>query len=122
MTPIIRSSRAGDDIAGSSDAICPITNEGGFFRYAANRDWSAPHTAKLLADNADLIRLYLDAGEALERREYLDLARRTIDWVQRVLARPRGGFAASQAADSAYYERAKAEARRPVVAHDSEGG
>lgn len=85
------------------------TEDGGFFRYAANRDWSAPHTAKLLPDNADLIRLYLDAGAALECREYVDLAKRTIDWVQRVLARPRGGFAASQAADTAYYERSKAD-------------
>jgi uncharacterized protein YyaL (SSP411 family) len=81
---------------------------GGFFRYASNRDWSAPYTAKLLADNADLIRLYLDAGEALERQEYLNLAQRTIDWVQRVLARPQGGFAASQAADTDYYEQSKA--------------
>jgi hypothetical protein len=84
--------------------------DGGFFRYASNRDWSAPHTAKLLLDNADLIRLYLDAGETLEHREYIDQARRAIDWVQRVLARPRG-FAASQAADTAYYERSAVDAR-----------
>jgi uncharacterized protein YyaL (SSP411 family) len=93
-----------DHLARLSDA-----GNGGFFRYASNRDWSEPHTAKLLPDNAELIRLYLDAGEALERREYLDLAKRTIDWVQRVLARPQGGFAASQAADSEYYGRSHAE-------------
>jgi hypothetical protein len=84
---------------------------GGFFRCASNRDWSAPHTAKLLGDNADLIRLYLDAGEALERQEYLDLAKRTIGWVQRILARPGGGFAASQAADAQYYARPHADPR-----------
>ena len=92
-------------------AILSDPNDGGFFRCASNRDWSAPHTAKLLADNADLVRLYLDAGEALERRHYVDLARRTLAWVQRVLARPRGGFAASQAADSAYYDRASSADR-----------
>jgi hypothetical protein len=86
---------------------------GGFFRYASNRDWSAPYTAKLLPDNADLIRLYLEAGEALERHDYLKLAQRTIDWVQRVLARPQGGFAASQAADRHYYE--QSEAARPSL-------
>jgi uncharacterized protein YyaL (SSP411 family) len=85
--------------------------DGGFFHYASNRDWSAPHTAKLLLENADLIRLYLDAGETLERRDYVDQAKRTIDWVQRVLARPHGGFAASQAADSVYYGTLTAHAR-----------
>jgi uncharacterized protein YyaL (SSP411 family) len=104
-----------DLVTASLDRLTRLSdpNEGGFFRYASNRDWSGPHTAKLLADNADLIRLYLDAGEALERRQYLDLARRTLDWVQRVLARPRGGFAASQSANSSYYERA-AEADRTL--------
>lgn len=40
---------------------------GGFFRYAANRDWTDPHTEKLLADNAALMRAfangYLYTGE-----------------------------------------------------------
>jgi len=90
--------------------------EGGFFRYASHRDWSAPHTEKILQDNAELIRLYLDAGEALNRAEYLDRARRAIDWVHRVLARPdEGGFAASQAADRLYYEADSADARSSRV-------
>ena len=33
--------------------------EGGFFRYSTARDWSGPHFEKTLADNADLLRLYL---------------------------------------------------------------
>ena len=40
---------------------------GGFFRYAGNRDWTDPHTEKLLADNAAVVRAfangYLYTGE-----------------------------------------------------------
>ena len=96
----------------SLDALTALCDPdgGGFFRYASNRDWTRPYTAKLLADNADLIRLYLDAGETLGDQRYVEVAQRTLAWVQRVLARP-NGFAASQAADSAYYERVSAGGR-----------
>jgi uncharacterized protein YyaL (SSP411 family) len=98
-----------DLVTRSLDALTALCDpdDGGFFRYATNRDWTGPDTAKLLADNADLIRLYLDAGEALGEQRYVELAQRTLAWVQRVLARPHR-FAASQAADSVYYERVRA--------------
>ena len=42
-------------------------DRGGFFRYAGNRDWTEPHTEKLLADNAAVVRAfangYLYTGE-----------------------------------------------------------
>jgi uncharacterized protein len=86
--------------------------EGGFFRYAASRDWSRPHTEKLLQDNAELIRLYLEAGVVLERGEYLETAARAIRWAETVLADGReGGFGTSQAADETYYGLASADAR-----------
>ena len=31
--------------------------EGGFFRYAAGRDWARPHTEKMLDDQAGLVEL-----------------------------------------------------------------
>jgi uncharacterized protein YyaL (SSP411 family) len=33
-------------------------DDGGFYRYAGARDWSEPHTEKLLADNAALLRAF----------------------------------------------------------------
>jgi uncharacterized protein YyaL (SSP411 family) len=36
--------------------------EGGFFRYATQRDWSVPHYEKMLEDNARLAWLYLEAS------------------------------------------------------------
>lgn len=38
------------------------TVEGGFFRYATQRDWSIPHYEKMLEDNARLVRLYAHAA------------------------------------------------------------
>ena len=36
--------------------------EGGFFRYATQRDWTVPHYEKMLEDNARLVLLYLEAS------------------------------------------------------------
>lgn len=40
---------------------------GGFFRYAATRDWQRPHREKLLEVNAALLTVYAEASVALER-------------------------------------------------------
>lgn len=40
---------------------------GGFYRYSAARDWSSPHTEKLLADNAALATILAQSSVALER-------------------------------------------------------
>jgi hypothetical protein len=54
---------------------------GGFYRYARNRDWGAPHHAKLLDTNAALVRAfanaYLYTGEGAYRRP----AERTVDYL-----------------------------------------
>lgn len=90
--------------------------EGGFFRYAAHRDWSGPHTEKVLSDNALLIRLHLDAGTQFQRDDYIERAERALRWVHQTLADAQeGGFAASQAADAAYYRLDSAEARASRV-------
>lgn len=86
--------------------------EGGFFRYGSNRDWSRPQTEKLLQDNAELIRLHLEAGVVLDQSEYLERAGRAIRWAQTVLADARdGGFGGSQTANDAYYRLDSADAR-----------
>jgi uncharacterized protein YyaL (SSP411 family) len=86
--------------------------EGGFFRYASQRDWGRPHTEKVLLDNALLIRLHLDAAAVLQRGDYLERAGRALRWVHERLAHPRdAGFSGSQAADTDYYSRATIDER-----------
>ena len=82
--------------------------EGGFFRYATARDWSAPHYEKMLAENADLIRLYLEACTVLDRRDYAETARHALDYVLlNLLDEEQRGFYGSQDADEKYYHRDK---------------
>ena len=66
---------------------------GGFHRYSVDERWLVPHFEKMLYDNALLASVYLRAG-------YDDVARRTLDYVQRDLALEGGGFASSQDADT----------------------
>ncbi len=45
---------------------------GGFFRYAGNRDWSAPHFEQMLYTQALLGKLYIRAGQTFKRPDYRD--------------------------------------------------
>ncbi len=77
---------------------------GGFFRYAANADWSAPHYEKMANDQAQLLKLYLRAYKATGQPAYLDTARGVLSYVDGVLwDRQRGYFYSSQEADAEYY-------------------
>ncbi|GJM21196.1 MAG: hypothetical protein DHS20C15_11110 [Planctomycetota bacterium] len=53
--------------------------EGGFFRTCEARDWRRPHTEKLLETNAGLTRNYLEAGQLLDRADFLEVGRRTAE-------------------------------------------
>ncbi len=83
---------------GASPLRDPI--EGGFFRYAVNRDWSEPHYERMLYDNAQLLDLYTQAwkltGEGWARAVALGIAR----FLTGVLALPGGGFASAQDSES----------------------
>ena len=90
------------------DAVCwrGLFDEvdGGFFRYAANRDFSRPHTEKLLEDQVALVPLLLDAARRTGRIGYHRRAGDVVRYVHRTLADPeRGVFFASQQADEEYY-------------------
>jgi uncharacterized protein YyaL (SSP411 family) len=73
---------------------------GGFHRYAVDAIWLVPHFEKMLYDNAQLARVYLDAfrafGDANDRR----VASETLDYVAREMTGPEGGFYSTQDADS----------------------
>jgi uncharacterized protein YyaL (SSP411 family) len=82
--------------------------EGGFFRYATARDWSAPHYEKMLADNAELVWLYLAASVVLGRDDYAETARMVLDYTMlSLLDEEQRGFYGSQDADEKYYHRDK---------------
>ena len=66
-------------------------NDGGFYRCAAEPDWSAPQPEKLLETNAALLRLYLDAADILRVARYRERAAETLRFVQTWLADPVDG-------------------------------
>jgi uncharacterized protein YyaL (SSP411 family) len=91
--------------------------DGGFFRCAATRDWRQPQTEKLLDVNAALLRLFLDAADALDVARYREVAAGAVRYLQACLADvEHGGWAGSQEADETYYAARTREARAGVRA------
>ena len=79
--------------------------DGGFFRYAAAREWTRPHTEKMLEDQAAMVGLLIDRLDRLRARELARTGARR-DAVRAAHARRHdagGGFYASQRADEDYY-------------------
>jgi uncharacterized protein YyaL (SSP411 family) len=80
------------------------TIAGGFFRCAANRDWSAPQTEKVLPENAQLLSTFLHAYQSLGEEKYLDTARGIASYISHSLYdAEQGYFYGSQDADEEYY-------------------
>ncbi|WP_299760022.1 thioredoxin domain-containing protein [uncultured Pontibacter sp.] len=73
---------------------------GGFARYSVDADWLVPHFEKMLYDNGQLISLYAEAYQATREPLYHDVVYETINFVERELMSPEGGFYSSLDADS----------------------
>ena len=73
---------------------------GGFARYSTDEHWLVPHFEKMLYDNAQLVRAYLDGfrmgGDPLYRR----VVEETLEYVRREMTAPEGCFYSTQDADS----------------------
>lgn len=69
--------------------------DGGFHRFAAQANWQEPAYEKMLADNAALATVYLDAGQATGNQRWKDTARVLLEFMKRDLRRAGGSFAAS---------------------------
>ena len=71
---------------------------GGFFRYTVDPGWDTPHFEKMLYDNAHLAWLYQRAAIVLRQPRYRDIARSTLDFMQRELLDASGGLYSSTSA------------------------
>ncbi|MBS3061926.1 MAG: thioredoxin domain-containing protein [Candidatus Diapherotrites archaeon] len=78
--------------------------EGGFFRYCTTREWSIPHSEKMLEDNAQLVEIFGRAGNRFKKPDYIKTAQKTMDYLEKNLKDPVSGlFNGSQTADEKYY-------------------
>jgi uncharacterized protein len=73
---------------------------GGFARYSVDADWFAPHFEKMLYDNAQLLTLYSQAYTLTGSELYKHVVYQTVEFLQRELAGPDGGFYSALDADS----------------------
>ncbi len=89
---------------------------GGFHRYAVDAEWRVPHFEKMLYDQAQLTLAFLEAAALTGDARYAEVAIDTLDYVERALTDPRGGFYSAEDADSVPPE----HAREPHP-HKSEG-
>jgi hypothetical protein len=77
---------------------------GGFFRYTVDPDWLTPHYEKMLYTQALLAQVYLRAARALDRPDFVELARDTLDFALEAMRGKEGGFVASLSAVDAQGE------------------
>jgi len=73
---------------------------GGFARYATDAEWKIPHFEKMLYDNAQLISLYSTAYTITKKELYKTVVYETIEFINRELKSPLGGFYCAIDADS----------------------
>ena len=73
---------------------------GGFCRYSTDNRWMIPHFEKMLYDNGQLLSIFARALQFGPDQLFEDAITQTIDWLQRDLRHPKGGFFSSVDADS----------------------
>ncbi len=73
---------------------------GGFHRYSVDDRWLVPHFEKMLYDNALLSRLYLEAYQVTGNQSFRRVAEGILEYVQREMTGPSGGFYSAEDADS----------------------
>jgi uncharacterized protein YyaL (SSP411 family) len=69
---------------------------GGFHRYATEPSWSVPHFERMLYDNAQLLRVYVEAFRATDAPLYRSVALDIGHYLHREMMAPEGGFFTAQ--------------------------
>jgi uncharacterized protein YyaL (SSP411 family) len=73
---------------------------GGFHRYAVDEAWRVPHFEKMLYDQAQLAECYLSAYQITHETTFAEDARDVLNFVNREMTSPEGGFLSAEDADS----------------------
>lgn len=73
---------------------------GGFARYSVDDHWHVPHFEKMLYDNAQLVSLYSEAFQLTRNGEYKHVVEETLEFIDREMTGPDGGFYSALDADS----------------------
>ncbi len=73
---------------------------GGFHRYSVDAHWLVPHFEKMLYDNAQIPRLYLEAFQVTGEPFLGRIVEETLDYLLRDMRHPDGGFYSATDADS----------------------
>ena len=73
---------------------------GGFHRYATDQQWRVPHFEKMLYDNALLAVAYLEGYQITGREDFARVAREVLEYLDREMSAPGGGFYSATDADS----------------------
>ena len=81
---------------------------GGFHRYSVDAKWLVPHFEKMLYDNAQLAKVYLQAYQLTQEPRYRRIAEEIFSFVFREMTTPEGGFysaldAETDAEEGKYY-------------------
>ena len=81
---------------------------GGFHRYSVDEKWLVPHFEKMLYDNAQLAKVYLQAHQLTQEPRYRRIAEEIFRFVFREMTAPEGGFysaldAETDAEEGKYY-------------------
>ncbi len=73
---------------------------GGFSRYSTDEKWLAPHFEKMLYDNALLVTVLSEAYQLTQNELYADVIRQTLQFINREMTLPEGGWYSALDADS----------------------
>ena len=73
---------------------------GGFFRYSTDAKWKIPHFEKMLYDNAQALSLYSKAYQVFKKPLYKDVITGTVEFLEREMKHPKGGYYAALDADT----------------------
>lgn len=72
---------------------------GGFCRYSTDKKWLIPHFEKMLYDNAMFLMIYSLAAVLIDKK-YSSVAERIVEYCEREMLSPKGGFYTAEDADS----------------------